>query len=736
MGLTSLAKKAHIQPPNRTWQRALFGVIAVGLLWSGQSSHAGEVVSLRSLNAVTALTPVQAASSRPVSVDVTVYFCDAHRRYMFVGDGTDFMFVDCLDSNDFALGDRLHLKAITQTGHTSNTLSAVSAERISMGSVAAPAFVDMENIDFPAVDCAWTVLEGDVLQVSLGTHRIIGRCHAGTTDFAVSLSPKKVESAERLVGCRIRTTGSLRVETNGEGRRGGIMHLVPQGYLQVLKDPDGPATVVDSRICCRGDVIKYHMVSSQLRGIARNKDHQFLFHVDGDRSQLNSLNVGTASQVEVTGTAALDETNDQITLLVPSTDDVHVDSRTAQLHQRQVVFALVALVMLLTGCFVWGKTLQKKVAEKTRSLANSNAQLRAAFDAVSDALLIVSKQGQVIVFNREFERMFRGTSGELDLRHDCESLIREHFDLRFASKWRELLADSGKIAQTSARLNGIREIDVYSAPVSSHAGEFFGRLWAFHDVTDQNLLQQQLVHSQKQEALGRLAAGIAHEFNNVLNGIYGALTIVKSKSNTNQPIGSHVDNSIIAIQRAQKLVKQLVGFARKSPIRNEAIDVNCVISEVVSLLRAGSDESQQITIELVDSVPLVEGDESQLQQVVLNLCMNALEASPNNEPVLVKSSVGNGSEGRGSVAISVCDEGVGIPEQDIDRIFEPFFTTKRKHDGTGLGLAVCDAIVRQHNGHLTVRRRTCGGMAFTVMLPVLATSESTGKALNADSRPA
>jgi len=241
-------------------------------------------------------------------------------------------------------------------------------------------------------------------------------------------------------------------------------------------------------------------------------------------------------------------------------------------------------------------------------------------------------------------------------------------------------------------------------------------------------LERRVLEHQKLESLGLLAGGIAHDFNNLLTVILAGTALARLAVGDNDRALTELDSVVGAAERARDLTRQLLAMSRSQPLELRPIDLNDRLQQLLALLRRVLSET--ISLELIQGVrlPLVEGDASQLDQVFMNLCINAREAMPNGgkitietEQVLLNADFVAAhpwaSSGR-YVLITVTDTGTGMPREVVDRIFEPFFTTKKERGGTGLGLAVAYGVVRQHRGLLHCYSEPAVGTVFKIYLPV------------------
>jgi two-component system NtrC family sensor kinase len=227
---------------------------------------------------------------------------------------------------------------------------------------------------------------------------------------------------------------------------------------------------------------------------------------------------------------------------------------------------------------------------------------------------------------------------------------------------------------------------------------------------------QQLGRSEKLASVGRLAAGVAHEINNPLTGVLSFACLLRDKPNMDEQDRQDLDLIVHETTRAAQIVRGLLDFARERQVIKTPLDLNEVIGQTTRLL--GNQRAMQgivIVEDLADALPTVEGDAHQIEQVMLNLAMNACEAMPNGGTLLISSLAADGK-----VFVKFTDTGCGIKEEHLDQIFEPFFSTKPVGKGTGLGLSVSYGILQEHGGALEVESKEGKGSTFTVVLPCTA----------------
>lgn len=254
-------------------------------------------------------------------------------------------------------------------------------------------------------------------------------------------------------------------------------------------------------------------------------------------------------------------------------------------------------------------------------------------------------------------------------------------------------------------------------------------------------LEAQLHQAQKMEAVGQLAGGVAHDFNNVITAIIGYAYLLLTKTNENDPSRRIIEQIIAASERAADVTRGLLAFSRKQVINLQPVDVKTVLKKMEDLLSRLIGEDIEITTDISQEKLFVMADSGQLEQVLMNLATNSRDAMANGGELGIKAerrqtgnefinSSGNGISGE-YVCISVTDSGTGMDAHIRERMFDPFFTTKEVGKGTGLGLAIVYGIIKELNGHITCQSEIGKGTEFTIYLPVLK-ADNIGKEKKVD----
>lgn len=357
-------------------------------------------------------------------------------------------------------------------------------------------------------------------------------------------------------------------------------------------------------------------------------------------------------------------------------------------------------------------------------------RLAAAIEQSANAVIITDTGGTIQYVNPAFERIAGYGRDEALGRHSRMLKSDGHDGAFFRQIWETISggkAWKGRII--SRRKNGgLYTAETSISPVCGAAGEILHYVAVQNDVTREEELERQLHQSQKMEAIGQLAGGVAHDFNNILQAMMGYSQILMDAAREKGESCEELDEIYKGSVRAAALTRQLLSFSRKQEMCPEPLDLNQAVEDLLKMLRRviGAD----IRLEwLPGRLPgIIHADRGMMEQVLMNLCVNARDAMPGGGVITVDTrGVTFDAEycaahvwarpGR-FVLLSVADNGCGMDRATMDRIFEPFFTTKAEGKGTGLGLATVYGIVRQHEGMINVYSEPGKGTTFKVYLPV------------------
>jgi signal transduction histidine kinase/ActR/RegA family two-component response regulator len=308
------------------------------------------------------------------------------------------------------------------------------------------------------------------------------------------------------------------------------------------------------------------------------------------------------------------------------------------------------------------------------------------------------------------------------------------YPVRIISDAKSLSLDPSIKSRDEIVLNDGRIFDCYSSAMISAEGKDFGRVWFFMDISvrkraevEQKNLEAQLRGTKKMEAIGSLAGGVAHDFNNLLTVILSYTDFAMGQALPGSPIMNDLQEVMKAAQRASELTRQLLAFGRKQVLQPISLNLNQVIIGVEKMLRRIVGEDIKIDIELAPEIGIVLADPGQIEQVLMNLVVNAREAMPQGGKLTIETGnvildtdyVKNHLDGDSGtfVQLSVTDTGCGMDAATQAKLFEPFFTTKALGVGTGLGLSTAYGIVKQSGGNILVYSELGKGTTFKVYLP-------------------
>ncbi len=374
---------------------------------------------------------------------------------------------------------------------------------------------------------------------------------------------------------------------------------------------------------------------------------------------------------------------------------------------------------------IYSLQLKGMVEDRTKDLRKSEQWHKSLFENATDGIVVLDKNGVIVNVNEKACQIHGLTVDELVGAH-CSLLIEEDQAV-LSERLRRLLAGESLVFETvHKKKDGASifvEISSKAIPIED---EVF--IQSFHrDITEKKKTQEHLLQSQKMESIGVLAGGIAHDFNNILTAMLGYTELIRRESETNEKVIRSVNIIESAARKAGRMISQLLDFSRKNVYEILPLNINDVVNDTVRLLERIIDKKISITLNLEDTLPLIEGDVNQMEQVIMNFLVNARDAMPDGGRIIIETSAvtaGDGAPGippyipAGKyVLLRVSDTGIGISDEIRDKIFEPFFTTKERGKGTGLGLSMVYGVVSEHKGYITVQSALRVGTVFNVFLP-------------------
>ena len=411
---------------------------------------------------------------------------------------------------------------------------------------------------------------------------------------------------------------------------------------------------------------------------------------------------------------------------------------TAQSHSLSIIREVIPLLDQYMTHYLTGFSLAKE-----RKLLTDQEQLRKALSATLSrqeqelhiktqaihssrlGILLTRLDGRISYANPAFLRLWGYESPDEVLHASCQQFLPDA-DIEGIKKTLTTTSWQNEIILENQH-NSSNTIAISASFIKGEHGHPVGLMMYYEDISDKKQLEAQLRHSQKLEAVGSLAGGVAHDFNNILSIIIGHSSLLLKQLNPSDKIHEVIRKILKAGEQGESLTQQLLAFSRKQVLRAEIIDLNTLIETTGSMLQRLLSENIEFHTNLTAENPWVKVDAQQMEQVILNLAINAKDAMPDGGQLLIETQninldshyVGRHKELEPGpfVMLSISDTGTGMDKKTKDRCFEPFFTTKHAGKGTGLGLSTFYGIIKQLQGHIAVYSEPDRGTTFKIYLP-------------------
>ncbi|HEX6852107.1 MAG TPA: PAS domain S-box protein [Candidatus Polarisedimenticolaceae bacterium] len=363
--------------------------------------------------------------------------------------------------------------------------------------------------------------------------------------------------------------------------------------------------------------------------------------------------------------------------------------------------------------------------EEQDALRRSERRFRSLVEATSDWIWEVDRNGRYTYVSPKVVDLLGYSVEEILGRSPFDLIVPEERDAVRAA-FERCVREKRPIARlenTNLRSDGGRVVlETSGVPLFSETGQLTGFHGVDRDVTDRKRLELQFLQAQRLEAVGRLAGGIAHDFNNLLTVILGfnELASTSAAAEASPELRQRLGEIRKASERAASLVRKILAFSRRQVVELRVVDLHAGLNELAPMLRRLLGEDVTLALRFTSRPALVKADPTQIEQVVVNLAVNARDAMPEGGTLSIETEIVDLDGGAGSsecVRLTVADTGTGMPPEVLGKIFEPFFTTKPLGVGTGLGLSTVYGLVRQLEGDILVESRPGAGTTFTIHLP-------------------
>ena len=370
---------------------------------------------------------------------------------------------------------------------------------------------------------------------------------------------------------------------------------------------------------------------------------------------------------------------------------------------------------------------EKRQAED--KLKESEERFRTIFETARDMIFLKDRELKYTLVNPSIQTLYEKEITDFLGKTDETIFGDKESEAR---NWEENAVLNGNTMEMEEirTISGTRRtFHTVMVPMSGSTGEITGICGISRDITATKHLEAQLIQAQKMEAIGTLAGGISHDFNNLLQAILGYTQMMMMDKPDDHPDMSKLEEIEGATKRASDLIQQLLTFSRKVESKLRPVDLNTQVQQVSKLLNRTIPKMIEIRLQLADEVSAINADPGQLEQVMLNIGVNARDAMPDGGKLIISSANVHLDEAfcrnhfelspGQYVMLSIKDTGIGMDQMTLERVFEPFYSTKPTGQGTGLGLAMAYGIVKNHNGSILCESRKGSGTEFKIYLPAI-----------------
>ncbi|MFQ6609917.1 MAG: PAS domain-containing sensor histidine kinase [Fidelibacterota bacterium] len=362
-----------------------------------------------------------------------------------------------------------------------------------------------------------------------------------------------------------------------------------------------------------------------------------------------------------------------------------------------------------------------------KELERQKNYLEHVINGIVDEIVVVDRNYKIITVNDAYIRK-SGESRETLIGKDCTLYPEnEHATCPMAVSGECLASKTFEMGVLQKTLHSYLDkdgrdifLEIYCSPLKDSKGKVFQVIELRRDITKRKFLEEQLIHTEKLTSIGRLAAEVAHEINNPLDGIQNCLQIIRKSPQDMPKVETMLGLITEGIERIGFMVRRLLLFARHHKLNKELIHINETVEKSLMLIKHKiNSQGIQLHVDLAKDLPPINGDSDNLSQVFINILLNACDAlEGKSDGIITIETICKKQQSSKMVQVKFTDNGIGIPDSNLERILSPFFSTKDKEKGTGLGLSVSNTIVEEHGGVIQIKSKEAKGTTVEVLFPV------------------
>ncbi|SDN70628.1 PAS domain S-box-containing protein [Desulfonauticus submarinus] len=396
-------------------------------------------------------------------------------------------------------------------------------------------------------------------------------------------------------------------------------------------------------------------------------------------------------------------------------------------HYRNTLFIIFVLLILLYEFFFLRIFQNREFISKLKQIIKEKDQVQhnltimaKAIEEAGESIVITDNKGHIKYVNTTFSKLTGYEKKEVLGKRPSILKSGQHSNKFYKNLWETIY--SGKIWKgefVNKKKNGeIYYEDAIIVPIQDKNNNISNFVGIKKDITEEKKLHEQIIHLHKVKSIGILAGGIAHDFNNMLLSIQGYLDLSLSKLGKNSPVYPYLLKMVSVLTKSKNLVNELLILSKKQHLRLINLNINEVILDFIDILKHSIPSEITITTNLEEKIWIIKGDKPKLEQVILNLILNAKDAIYSKGQITITTQNISNFKNKSTtkyICLSISDTGKGIKQKDLAHIFEPFFTTKK--GGTGLGLSVVYKIIKEHKGYIEVETNKPRGTTFKIYIP-------------------